>query len=162
MPANSLDTFANTNPAFCSLVLRSFVAGYLENDSKGSPVPQLLLPLPIVLCSYFSETFKGTNAATGLITWIARHPEVTIGLRGRVQATAQFSREALVFGLSRRILDVNQFGLVVTDDRGLVRDVRFGPSDNRGLAMTNARRLGRWTANVRSTETVFTCLGLNR
>ena len=49
MPATSLDTFANTNPAFCACVLRAFVEGYLKSNPEGVPLPNVVLPLPIVL-----------------------------------------------------------------------------------------------------------------
>lgn len=162
MPATSLDTFANTNPAFCTLVLRAFVEGYLQGDGEGVPLPHVVLALPIVLSADLAATFAGTNATTGLLTWVGRHPQVTIELRERVTASARFSREALLFGVTRRVLGVNERGLVVLDDAGLTRRVRFPTSEDRGRALSNARQLGRWLADVRSIETVFACLGMNR
>src|SRR5262249_10086726 len=119
MPAISLDVLANTNPAFCSLVLRSFVEGYMRGEAEGLPLPHILLPLPIILSTDLTGFFAGTNTGTGLLTWIGRYPQVTIDLRERVQASALFSREALLFGITQRILDVNQRGNIVTDDEGL-------------------------------------------
>jgi hypothetical protein len=162
MPALSLDTFANTNPAFCSLILRFFVEGYMRGDANGLPLPHVLLPLPIVLSSDLNGLFAGTNATTGLLTWVGRHPEVTIDLRKRVGSSASYSREALLFGLTQRILGMNQNGRIVTESRGLVRRVTFNASDERNRFVKNARKFGRWIADVRSIETVFSCLGLNR
>jgi hypothetical protein len=111
MPATSLDTFANTNPAFCALVLRAFVEGFLQGDGEGVPLPHVVLPLPIVLSADLAATFAGTNATTGLLTWVGRHPHVTLELRERVTTSACFSREALLFGVTRRVLGVNDRGL---------------------------------------------------
>jgi hypothetical protein len=162
MPANSLDTFANTNPAFCALILRAFVDGHIQIDDSGLPLPFVVLPLPVVLSADIANTFAGTNSSTGLLTWIGRHPSITIELRRRIEASARFSREALLFGITRRVLGVNDRGRVVLDDEGLTRKVRFPADEDRGRAVSNARQFGRWLAGVRSIETVFACLGLNR
>ncbi len=162
MPATSLDTFANTNPAFCSLILRAFVEGYIESDAEGVPLALVVLPLPIVLSAEITATFAGTNVNTGLLTWISRHPYVTIGLRDRVTSSAMFSREALLFGLTQRVLNINDRGFIVLEVAGLKKKVRFPTTEDRGRSVSLARKFGTWIADVRSTETVYACLGLNR
>ena len=162
MPATSLDTFANTNPAFCSLILRFFIEGYLSGDAVGLPFPHIILPLPIVLSSELSGYFSGTNSRTGLLTWVGRHPEVTIDLRKKVESSASFAREALVFGLTQRIVALNENGRITIENVGLARRISFPTLDARNRFMKNARQLGRWVAEVRSIETVYSCLGLNR
>lgn len=162
MTATSVDTFANTNPAFCALVLRSFVEGYTQVDSEGVSLPLLLFPLPMVLSTDIATLFAGTNVNTGLLTWVGRYPQVTIELRLRVERSARFSREALFFGLVRRALGISEQGRIVLDEAGLVKKVKFPPSQDRGRALANARQLGHWVADVRSTETVYASMGMNR
>lgn len=162
MPAVALDTFASTNPAFCALVLRAFVESYQRLDPGGAQIPLLMLPLPLVLSEDTTGFFDGTNTKTGLLTWLGRHPQITIELPERIAATASFAREALLFGLTRQVLDVTAQGRILTADRGLARRPRFLAADDRQRAFTLAMRLGGWCASVGSVETVFTSLGLHR
>ena len=162
MPSLSTDTFAYTNPAFCALMLRGFVENYMKADSRGVPLPLMLLPLPIALSGDLVNTFDGTNSRTGLITWIGRHPEITLDLGRRVEALTPFSREAILFALSRRILDINDSGYVELDDAGLKKALRFPAIEARGRVLSISRTLGRWVGEVRSTETVLACLGLTQ
>lgn len=162
MASTSRDTFANTNPAFCALILHAFVEGYQKRDAEGVPLPSLLFTLPVILSADLIATFSGTNAETGLLTWVGRHPQVTIDLRQRVTATAQFTREALLFGFTRRVLAVTDRGLVTVDSAGLRRKLGFPAADDRNRLVKYARQFGRWVADVRSVDTVFACLGMNR
>lgn len=162
MPAVALDTFASTNPAFCALVLRAFIEAFQKVEPGGCPISLLVLPLPLVLSEDRTGFFDGTNAKTGLLTWIGRYPEITIDLAERIEATAKFAQEALMFGLTRQILDVTPRGHIVTSDHGLVRRPKFATADERQRAFTLAMRLGGWCAGVGSVETVYTSLGLHR
>lgn len=162
MPSQSTDTFAYTNPAFCALMLRGFVEHYMKADTKGVPLPLMLLPLPIALSGDLADTFDGTNSRTGLITWVGRHPEITLDLGRRIEALTPFSREALLFALSRRILDINDAGYVDIDEAGMKKALRFPASEPRGRVLSITRTLGRWVGEVRSTETVLACMGLNQ
>ena len=162
MPSQSTDTFAYTNPAFCALMLRGFVEHYMKAEKRGVPLPLMLLPLPIALSGDLADTFDGTNSRTGLITWVGRHPEITLDLGRRIEALTPFSREALLFALSRRILDINDAGCVVLDESGMKKALRFPTSEPRGRVLLITRTLGRWVGEVRSTETVLACLGLNQ
>ena len=162
MPSQSTDTFAYTNPAFCALMLRGFVENYVKVDTGGVPLPLLLLPLPIALSSDLADTFDGTNSRTGLISWVSRHPEITLDLGRRIEALVPISREALLFAISRRILDINEAGLVDLDKAGMRKALRFPSAEPRARVLSITRRLGRWVGDVKSTETVLVCLGLNK
>ena len=162
MSSQSIDTFAYTNPAFCALMLREFVESYVQVDSRGVPLPLMLLPLPIVLSGELADTFDGTNSRTGLITWIGRHPEITIDLGRRIEATALFSREALLFALARRVLTVSQNGNIAIDNAGLKKKIRFPSAEPKGRLLSTVRTFGRWVGDVQSLETVLICLGLNQ
>ena len=162
MSVMSIDIFATTNPAFCSLVLRAFSEGYTQRDPQGVPRPLILSPLPLVLSNDIAQTLQSTNSATGLLPWIARNPEVTVGMAERLAKTAAFGRDALLFGLKYRILNVTPDGRVVPDSRGLARKSKFPASADPGRAINLANRLGIWAAEVRSPQTIFVSLGANR
>ncbi len=158
----SIDTFATTNPAFCSLVIRAFVEGYVGEDSEGLFLPLILLPIPLVLTEETAATFAQTNSTTGLLPWLARFPEVTVMLRSRISGTANISRQALLFGIRQRVLSVLPSGRVVLDSDGLRRKPTFPARSEVGRATNYAKRLGTWCGQVRSAETILISLGVNR
>lgn len=162
MAAASIDTFATTNPAYCSLVLRAFAEGYVQADPDGVPLALMVLPLPLVLTREIADTLQRTNVMTGLLPWVNANPEITVGLAERVSRTSAYSRRALLFGLRQRILDVTSAGRVVPISDGLVRQPNFPASTEPGRAISHARRVGTWAGQVRSPETVFVGLGGNR
>lgn len=158
----SVDTFATTNPALCSLIVRAFVEGYVVGDAAGAPLPLILLPIPFVLTEDTSATFARTNANTGFLPWLGRFPEVTINLGDRIRRTAEFSRQGLLFGIRKRVLSVASSGSVILDGDGLRRKPNFPASTEVGCATSYARRLGVWCGQVRSAETIFLSLGVQR
>lgn len=162
MAIPSVDSFAATNPALCSLILRAFAEGYVEEDGEGVPVPLVLVPLPLVLSEAVASTLSATNSATGLLPWLARFQEVKIGMAERVARVAGFSRQALLFGLRYRVLGITPAGRVVPESAGLVKKPNFPASAEPGRFLSLAKRLGGWSGQVRSPETVLLCLGANR
>jgi hypothetical protein len=162
MPPASIDTYAVSNPAFCSLVLRAFAEGYVQADPAGVPLALVLLPVPLVMTKEIADTLGSTNVNTGLLPWVSNNPQVTIGFSQRVTNTAHYSREALLFGLRQRIVDINESGRVVPITDGLAKKPAFPVSTEPGRAMSLARRLGVWAGQVGSPETVFVSLGGNR
>jgi hypothetical protein len=162
MATTSIDVYAATNPAFCSLVLRSFVAGYAESDASGSPLPLIILPLPIVLTEEISLALMGTNVKTGLLPWAVRSQEAILGLADRVADAASFSREALLFGIRYRIVSITSDGRLHPDARGLAKQPDFPVATDLGRALSLARRLGLWMGQIRDIDTIFISLGIDR
>lgn len=162
MATVSIDTFAATNPAFCSLVLHAFVSGYVEADHEGLPLPLVILPLPIVLSEQVAATLVPTRITTGLLPWVVKNQEITIGLWDRIAKTATFSRQALLFGLRYRIITMNSAGRFVPEKTGLAKQPTFPASTDPGRAIRLAKRLGVWVGQVKEADTIFISLGLNR
>ncbi len=162
MAMTSIDTFASTNPAFCSLVIRAFVEGYVGEDPDGSFLPLILLPIPLVLTEETAATIAQTNSSTGLLPWLGRFPEVTVMLGNRIRGTANISRQALLFGIRQRVLFVLPSGRVILEADGLRRKPSFPATSEVGRATSYAKRLGTWCGQVRSAETILISLGVNR
>ncbi|MBX7135532.1 MAG: hypothetical protein K1X67_22925 [Fimbriimonadaceae bacterium] len=160
--AVSIDIYASTNPALGALIIRAFVEAYVKEDPAGVPLSLIYLPLPIVLSGEIASTLEETVATTGLLPWVGRFPQVTIGFPERLTRTAKFSRHGLLFGIRQRILTVNDQGHVLPISTGLKRKPNFDAVTEPGRAMKLAKRLGGWTGRVRSEETVFVCLGAHR
>jgi hypothetical protein len=158
----SIDVFATTNPAYCSLVLRAFVEGYMQGDKEGVPLPLVILPLPLVATESIANTLASTNASTGLLPWISRNPEVTIGMSERLAKTAGFSQDGLLFGIRFGILTISKAGRVITADAGLKKKLKLPATEEPGRGIALSRRIGIWAGQVQSPETVFISLGANR
>lgn len=157
---SSLDAFALTNPALCSLVVHSFASGYQEQEPAGAEMALAYLAVPLAMTRSISTTFQGTNAATGFLRWLTRFPEVRLEIRCALEESAELTRRGLVFGLQRKILALNHARLRA-DPQHLVR----GPREPAGADIsrrpfTIARRLGGWCGSVGSAKTIFTALGV--
>jgi hypothetical protein len=159
-PRKTIDVFAGTNPALGAAVLRSFAEGYSSVDQEGALLPLMWLVLPQILSKRIGDTMRGTNVRTGLLNWIARNPEVSIGLANRVQATAPFTRDSIAFGIRYGLLKFSD-GRVLASDEGLRRQIRFPASDVRGQALTRASRLGTWMAHMPNPHSIFYSFGLS-
>jgi hypothetical protein len=122
----------------------------------------ILLPIPFTLTEDTAATFTQTNASTGLLPWLGRFPEVTINIGDRIRNTAELSRQGLLFGVRQRVLSISSLGRVVLDGDGLRRKPNFPVSTEVGRAMSYARRFGVWCGQVRSAETIFLSLGVQR
>ncbi len=160
--AVSIDIYASTNPALGALVIRAFVEAYVKEDAAGLPLSLVYLPLPIVLSGDIASTLDETAATTGLLPWVGRFPEVTIGFPEKLTRTASFSRHALLFGIRQRILTISDQGRVLPISSGLKKKPNFVATTEPGRALKLAKRLGGWIGRVRSEETVFVCMGAHR
>jgi hypothetical protein len=160
MVKKAIDVFAATNPALGAAVLRSFAIGYMTEESAGVPVPLMFFPLPIVLSRTLSATMDGTNVTTGLVTWLTRRPEVSLGLSGRIDATGTFTQESLAFGIRYGLLAIIEEGRVRPDDVGLRKHLRFPAKDDRGRALALASRLGAWMGRMPNAQSIFHSFGL--
>lgn len=156
--STAVDLYASTNPAFGSALMWSFVAGVGE-AGQAPELPLLFLPLPILLSS-LRDTMAHTNRRTGFHAWLARHPEVRVGLAERVERMQPITRRAILYGARIEIITAGQDGRFRTSDA--LRDAalsRTGPAVRPLFPL--ARRLGAWIGEVGGTRDVFYALGLS-
>ena len=154
----SLDVYAMSNPALCSVILWSFASGYPAE--AGPALPLTFAVLPIVMSKRSVGTFDGTNVNTGLLGWISRHPELRVGLPERMEKAADLTRDALLFGLTNQILQIDSLGQVCATRKGLRRSPPYPAADDRGRMLNAAKRLGQWMSASPDTETIFYALGV--
>lgn len=156
----SLDIFAETNPAFCSIVLFNFCKGYNSEASDGLGFPLILLPLPIVLSGDLESSFANTRVDTGFFSWIDRNPSILLNLPDRIQDTLTITRNAVEFGISKSILRVADTGKIQPEEKGLSKKKFPQSSSKVGRAYTNAYRFGQWLGQINSVTTIYNHLGL--
>ncbi|MFE4573069.1 three component ABC system middle component [Paenibacillus chitinolyticus] len=156
----STDVFSITNPALGSLLLWSFLQGYESNEEGGCPFPLLFLPLPLVLSQSIRSEFKGTNAETGLYTWIARKQKVLINLSMRVEKSSHLSRNAITFASGNQLLTIQGNGSVISNSKGIVKSRISNSSDEIKEMLQVSNRLGKWFSQINSTTGILNSLGL--
>ena len=158
----TIDIVATTNPAYCSLVLRSFVMAYVDAAESAEPeFPLAFFALPAVLSGTVSQTFQGTNSRTGLLNWISRSPEVRLELPSVLKRSVPTVRAALIFGLQTKVFELTPEGRIHLPPGRFQRE----PKDPTKVELTRrhhslAKSLGTWCGIVRSSSTVFMSIGI--
>lgn len=152
----SIDIFAETNPAFCSLLIFNFCKGYFNETKSGVPFPLIILPLPVVLSNDLSKSFEGTNVKTGFFKWIENNPEILLDLTSRINDSAEFLKPAIEFGVFKELFGIDSSGLVIPRENSIEK------SKNPELdkLFKSAERMGKWIGQVDSTKTIYNHLGL--
>lgn len=155
----ALDITAMTNPAFCGLVLYSFLDGYYHTAQTGTELALAFLPIPMALSSTVASRFSGTNVSTGLLEWVSRNPSSSVDLPEIVRKAVPISRVALIFSLQQGIIELTDDGKLIPCKQKLKRT----PKDPLGTDIsakpfTIAKRLGIWCGSIGSTTAVLISL----
>ena len=156
MNRTSIDIFAATNPAFCSLIIFNFCKGYFNETKIGVPFPLLILPLPIILSNDLAKSFDGTNVKTGFFRWVENNPEILLDLTIRINESNEFLKPAIEFGVFKRIFQIDSSGFLIPVENSVKK--RNKPKLEK--LFKYADRLGNWIGQVNSTKTIYNHLGL--
>ncbi|WP_322405516.1 three component ABC system middle component [Massilia luteola] len=154
----SRDTYAETNPAFCSLLLTANVAGFHSVHDRPMPITFLPLVLPIVMSGELDSTFLYTTADTGLSRWIVKNPDILMKLPARMEACREMTRAALQFALHYKHLSM--------DNEANLRSLNLALSaiqlKKLGFERTanNATKLGTWFGSLGLATLAYNILGL--
>jgi len=159
--SETIDIIATTNPAYCSLVLKSFVNAYILAAKTEPDFPLAYFAIPTVLSATVSQTFKGTNARTGLLNWINKSPEVRLELPSVLKRAVPIVRATIIFGLQNDVFSLTTDGRIHPQANRFDRNSK----DPRNVAATRrhhslAKSLGTWCGGVRSSSTVFMSIGI--
>jgi len=146
------------NPAFCSLLLREAVLGYLKEHAQGMPYAVSFLVLPIVLHKATRDTFPA-SISTKLHAWLQENQVTRVGLSSRARGLVPYSREALIYSLSSSLLSVSRDGRLVPA-KGKVKLPKWDKDSEVTTCVKKAYFLGRWFARSGDTTTVFGFLGV--
>lgn len=160
MSWQTIDIYAATNPAFCALVLRAFCDGFVSRAHHGVDYPLIFLPIPILLSGNISTSIRHTNKNTGFINWIAKNPHVLINFHSRLKNTMEFSRRAVLFGIQHNLIWISEGIQILPSDVSLPRQLSWPVSDERGMILVYAKRLGLWLGTLDSVQTVLATMGV--
>lgn len=154
------DVFSITNPALTSLILWSFLDSFEPVEEKGCPFPLIFLPLPLVLSQSIRDKFKGTNAATGLYSWITRKQNILINLDTRINKTVSLTRNAIIFGCSNGIITIQSNGTLISNNKGIVKGRLKDCFEELQEMISVSKKLGVWFSQINSTSSILNSLGL--
>ncbi|MEW8441486.1 MAG: three component ABC system middle component [Candidatus Thiodiazotropha taylori] len=151
------------NPAFCSLLLWHAAKG----SSKEAVSPRVslsyleaFLVLPLILHQQSRESLP-KRLTTSMPVWIDSQPLVITALPQRARSTNDFTREAILFGGTAGLFDIEKNSILVNEDRAKdINKILKQTSDEVRTCMKKSEFLGRWFAHTGTPETVFTLLGV--
>jgi Family of unknown function (DUF6521) len=154
------DLYAETNPAFCTYVLVEFLKAFAEVDENGADLPLAYLALSIALSEDLAGSFEGTNKKTGLLQWLERTPQMSVGLAERVNASLEIVTPAMRYGCFTDVLVLRSDGRLNLGGATLKATEINKLDEISARAIRRAGRLGTWFATAGSTRNIFGILGL--
>lgn len=152
----SIDIFAETNPAFCTLIIYKFCQGYYAETNQGVPFPLLILPLPIILSGDLLESFEHTRTNTGFFKWINNNPEIILDISTRINDTSEFLNPAIKFGIYKKIFSIDDLGLLIPN----AENVNNKKTPDLEHLFKYSERFGKWIGQVNSIKTIYNHLGI--
>ena len=105
------------------------------------------------------RSFDGTNVRTGFLTWLTRHPELTLHLPAQVSAARELTGDALRFGVAYRLFTIAREGTLIVNERAISVSNQRSGQDERVHMLRIASHLGEWTKKLPE-ATVFYSLGM--
>ncbi|CAG35341.1 three component ABC system middle component [Desulfotalea psychrophila] len=148
----NIDILAETNPAFSSLVILSFIKGYCEEADESAPYPILLLPLPIILSGDLNHTFNNTSKRTGFYRWLSNNPTVKFNLTKRIEGSLEFITPAIEYGFFKGIFILSDTGNILPN---LENIGNYSKENGIAIYFKNAERLGGWLGAIKSERTIY-------
>jgi hypothetical protein len=153
----SIEIASLFNPAFCSLILRQAIKGYLSEQPSGMPFPLSFLVLPIVLHRYTRETLP-RNITTKMHVWVNNQGEVRVQFPERCKRLTQFTREGIIYGMQGNLFSVNDLGFLISLDKKIKLPWNTDTESNE--CARKAEFVGRWFAQAGEVSTIFHMWGV--
>ena len=144
------------NPAFCAEVIRVSTKAYSEDGRRPMPYALVFLVLAFTLHRTTREALP-SSVRTHFYAWLASNPQIKIDIGDRIKSLVPFTKEALIFLASRR--------LIVFDQNGGIETLRFTErraqqNDEIGLILKKAKLFGRLLARAGTVTSIYSILGI--
>ncbi|CAA2158497.1 hypothetical protein MBRA_03771 [Methylobacterium brachiatum] len=154
------DLFAETNPAFATFALVSFIRKYEVTSQRSPELALAYLALPLALSDDLETSFGETAATTGLLSWLVRYPDVRLDLGARLDTAKTIVTAALRFGVGSRALAFGPDGTIrLGTQRTPLSPIACLPG-NPKRAVKRAERLGTWMGKAGSAGMIFSAFGV--
>ena len=154
----SRDAYAETNAAFCSLLLTTNVAGFQSVHNRSMPVTLIPFVLPIVMSGELDSTFSYTTVDTGLSRWVVKNPQILLKLPAQTKACREMTRTALQFALHFKELSIDNEANMRAANPTLSA-LQLKKLGFERMA-SNATKLGAWFGSLGSVALAYNILGL--
>lgn len=150
------------NPAFCAALVCKAVGDYTKK-AAGRPMPFALafLVLPVVLHRGTRRSLPGSTV-TFLLPWLQEHRERLVDFPARARRLKPFGQEAIMFGIARGALAVEDGGGLVVNARKIAVTEKTTElfTFEAHECIDRAAFLGRWFAAAGTPATIFAAWGV--
>jgi hypothetical protein len=148
------------NPAFCASLLWHFASKGEEEGNRALTLTEAFLVLPIVLPRSSREALP-RSTRTSLPTWLDENPSFQATLAIRARAMVPFTRDALIFGGSRQLLQLSSDAIRANDSwRRKTSSVLRHSSAETQACLRKAAFLGTWFCDTGPANTVMALMGV--
>ena len=154
------DVYSETNPAYCTYVLGTFISSFISVKPEGPEVVAAYVAIPLALSGELEPSFQGTNKNTGLIEWLERSPIAQIGLTSRLNGSLDIVTEAVRLACFSDAVVLDSQARLQLGSRKLKQSARQGLSAPSRNALKRAERLGYWFGAAGSSRVIFEAMGL--
>lgn len=142
------------NPAFCSIILISFIDEYNSKSNEKVDFSVLYLVLPIVL-SNLSETYNAHSLK--FLNWISNNKLLFVNFASSVKDYLSITNETIEFLLNLNIISVDSLGKITLDGSNFINNQKNNYIDN---YKNKSKILGRMFGKVGNQVTIFSSLGV--
>lgn len=157
--ARPSEVAALLNPAFCGELIARATREYGRLCGRPFPLPFAFLILPLTLHPPTRSILPG-KANTTFATWSAEHGVVLAELPDRMVALRPITREALLFLVQHRALELGPDGLTQgTSPLKLSAKLPVSSGDT-DHARRSAGLIGRWFANQGTLIDILQTMGI--
>jgi len=148
------------NPGYCGILLWKASSEYAAEVGDDMPLDIAFLVLPLALHRAVRESLPRT-VRTPLPVWLGEHPGSQARVSELVTTLVPFTREALLFGGSNKMLSVSSQGVGAIGLAAHQVRVALGDATEDMLASASrAAFVGKWLARSGSGATVMALFGL--
>lgn len=143
------------NPAFCGEVLRRAIDGYNQNEQESKmPYSLFCLVLPIVLHKGTRENMP-TRSNTYFHSWVNNHEYLFIDFAERVRQLLPYSREALMFLLKQKVLEIDEAGQLFIIQPYRKKNPKGIDVEEVKQILRKAELLGKWLRLTGNEQTIY-------
>jgi hypothetical protein len=144
------------NPAFCSEIIRAASKTYSTESKRPMPYALIFLILPFILHKPTRDCYP-KSARTHFYAWLESNSYVKINIDERIKSLVPFTKEAIMFLVSRQLIEIDETGGVLTSK--FIEKRVFEEDDLKDIIL-KSRLLGKLLARSGSVISTYAILGI--
>lgn len=146
------------NPAFCALVLSASIGEFSKEKHRGMPYALAFLILPLILHEPTRNSLPNDTRET-LIDWFKeQREEFGVIFVHQVRQFVPYTRESLLFGMQRSVLQVDEDGSLINGTKSVRKIDMLSPSLKD--LFDSSRFVGRWFSKSEHERFIFKTFGI--